>query len=252
MSSLAQREAIRQCSPDRVFFCMGRGKEGGGCTFLPQGDGPFIAAFFALWPFGGQRGEDGRLAASYWWAASGGSGPLCLAPPVLLEAILPAIQRVVRWGDIPLSGGCPAPLAVPRPVVLGWGICPAFPYPLCPERCGRGKAPAVCGEVCGLLLPALDGGPRPFWGGFAAIFQAGPCHRQDWGAISFRGEGFGGRTKREDRSAASRPCLRRWDKKTARARWGRSRRRDGVGGGPRGRSPRARSGAWAAGDAAPF
>lgn len=191
VSSLAQREAIRQCSPDRVFFCMGRGKEGGGCTFLPQGDGPFIAAFFALWPFGGQRGEDGRLAASYWWAASGGSGPLCLAPPVLLEAILPAIQRVSWWGEIPLSRGLPCAFRCPPPRRFGVGrfapasLCPFCPlYPLCPERCGRRKMLAVYG----LLLPALGGGSRPFEGGFAAIFQVGPP--ADLGSDLFPGGGI--------------------------------------------------------------
>ena len=196
----------------RLRDCSGEGKGGEGCTFWPQGTAYSPMLFSRCGPLVSRGGRQSAgcfpLVGGKWQEQF---SP-CLAPPALLEAILPAIQRVGRWGEIPLSRGLPcASRCPPAPSFWGGVFAAAAPCPLRPERCGRGKAPAVCGAVCGLLPPALGGGPRPFEGGFAAIFQAdSPA---DPGGNFFQGEGFGGRMKRKDRSAASRPNPRRWGQK---------------------------------------
>lgn len=170
----------------RLHDCSGEGKGGEGCTFWPQGTAYSPMLFSRCGPL---VSRGGRQSAGCFPLVGGKRQEQfspCLAPPALLEAILPAIQRVSWWGEIPLSRGLPcASRCPPAPSFWGGVFAAAALCPLRPERCGRGKAPAVCGAVCGLLPPALGGGPHPF-GAVLRRFSK-RVHRQIRGAISFRG-----------------------------------------------------------------
>ena len=172
-------------------FCLGKGGAGGGESALSGGKEDYPTVFSRLCDCSGERQEQ--------------FSP-CLAPPALLEAILPRNRKGELVGRDPFEQGAALRLSLsPRPVVLGWGICRCCSLPSPPGALWAGKGACCLRGGLRAFAPGARRRSTPFWGRVCGDFPSGSTGRL--GERSLSGGGIW-RTKREDRSAVSRPYPR--------------------------------------------